>query len=110
MQEASSLLAREISALNNPLTLEYVSYGEPLIISIMQFFHWPNSLSGNVIGSGAKGHGFKSSTELPTTHHRCDFSSKGALLPKCIVAASVDLFTKHVIPVTTRQVRDSIIV
>ena len=86
-QEALSLLAREISALNNPLTLEYVFNGEPLIISVMQFFHRPNILCGNVFGSGAEGHGFKSNTELPTTRHHCDFSSKGAVLPKCIVAA-----------------------
>ena len=136
MQEALSLLARGISALQNPLTLEYVFNGEALIISVMQFFHRPNSLCGNVLSSGAEGHGFKSNTELPTTHHRCDISSKGAVLPKCIVAATdqanslqvwrntvsikiwiffkvivcVDSFTEHVIRVTTKQVRDSMIV
>ena len=88
MQEALSLRAREISALINPLLLEYVFNGEPLIISVMQFFHRPNSLCRNVLGPGAKSHGFKSNTELPTTRHRCDFSSKGAVLPKCIVAAT----------------------
>ena len=88
MQEALSLLAREISTLNNPLTLEYVFNGEPPIISVRQFIYRPNSLCGNVLGSGAEGHGFKSNTELPTTRHRYDFSSKGAVLPKCIVAAT----------------------
>ena len=89
IHEALSLLGREISALNNPLALEYVFNGEPLTISVMQFFHRPNSLCGNVLGSGAKGHGFKSNTELPTTRHRnCDFSSKGVVLPECIVAAT----------------------
>ena len=87
MQEALSLLAREISALNIPLALEYVFNGEPLIISIMQIFHRPNSLCGNALGSGAESQGFKSNTELPTTRHRCDFSSKGVVLPECIVAA-----------------------
>ena len=81
MQEALSLLAREISALNNPLTSEYIFNGEPLIISVKQFFHRPNSLCGSMLGSGAEGHGFKSNTELPTTRNRCDFSSKGAVLP-----------------------------
>ena len=57
MQKDLSLLARKISALNNPLTLEYVFNGEPLIISVMQFFHLPNSQCGNVLGSGTKGHG-----------------------------------------------------
>ena len=84
MQEAHSLLAREISALNNPLTLEYVFNGKSLTISVMQFFHRPNSLCGNVLGSGAEGHGLKSNTELPTTCHRCDFSSKGSVLPSAL--------------------------
>ena len=88
MQEALSLCAREIFALINPLPLDYVFYGKPLIISVMQFFPRPNSLCGNVLGPGAKIHGFKSNTELPTTRHRCDFSSEGAMLPACIVAAT----------------------
>ena len=46
------------------------------------------SLCGNVLGPGAKDHGFKSITELPTFRHGCDFSSKGVVLPKCIVAAT----------------------
>ena len=53
----------------------------------MKFFHRPDSLCGNVRGSGAGGRGFKSNTQLPTARHRCDFSSKGAELPKCFVAA-----------------------
>ena len=53
----------------------------------MQFFHRPDILCGNVLGSGAEGDEFKSNTELPTAHHRCDFSLKGAELPKCFVAA-----------------------
>ena len=89
MQEALSLHAREIFALINPpgFGVGYVFNGEPLIISVMQFFHRPNSLCGNVLGLGAKSHGFKSNTELPTTRQRCDFST-GAVFPNCIVAAT----------------------
>ena len=62
----------------------------------MQFFHPPNSLRGNVLDSGAEGHGFKSNTELPTARHRCHFSSKGAELPKCFVAAEGQANSLHV--------------
>ena len=78
----------------------------------------------------------KSNTELAMARHRCNFSSKGAVLPKRIVEAMAkqtryrferntvsimfsfdfeaiapeDLFTVHVIPVTTTQIRNSVIV
>ena len=43
-----------------PLTVEYVFYGQPLAISIKQFFHGPGSPGGNMLGSGAGGERFKS--------------------------------------------------
>ena len=79
-----------------PLTLEYVFNGQPLIISVMQFFHRPDSVCGDALGSGAEGDGFKSNTELPTARHRCDFSSKEAELPECFVAAKGQANSFHV--------------
>ena len=57
MQEAP---VRKMSRTERPaLTKEYVFYGQPLVISVKQFFHRPDSLRSNVLGSGARGQVFK---------------------------------------------------
>ena len=55
--------------------------GRPRGLHLWQLFFSASWSSGNAFVSGAGGLRFKSDAVLPTARHRCDISSKGAMLP-----------------------------